>query len=707
MDLKIKMMIKLIEEDADSFRKRAEMYFRKRPELMRLVEEFYRAYRALAERYDHATGALHQAHRTMAEAFPDQIPLILLDESPPGASSIDAEPHTLEMYSHSTAFKRNGVSSEETDATTSKEGSWRSTTEEEFANGWGRNGLPSQNAEGKSSREKVQQEVQKLSDENQNLKNQIAHETERADKAEAEVGNLKGTISKLESEKEDVSLLYKLALEKISHETERANKAEAEVGYLKGTISKLNSEREDVSLQYNLAREMMSHEIERADKAEAEVGYLKGTIPKLESEKEDVSLQYQLALEKISSLEADISRVQGDFKKLNDEMLAGTSKSRSLEDRCHQLEIENQSLQLELSVLKEMAKKQQDELHMAQGEVEKLNISINEERERSMQAEMACLSLEKLHSQSQEEVRGLSLEIQNWVEKLMNVELSKVGLEEEIQQLKGEIDSLNEQICSSALKIKSLQDEINLLEELKRKLQDEVGVHVDEKKSLQQEFLSIKADKKALEQRHHELTEQIGAVNLNVESLQGMVKELRDGNVELKELCEKHEDERVIYLKSLKFMEKITEQNVALENSLSNANVELEELREKVKTLEESCEALRRKTSLHISEKAVIVSQIEAIARNMEKLSEKNTLLENSLSDVNVELEGLRSKLNVLEDTRQSLCGQNSSLLAEKSALITQVNISSTLLLIPFPYLATSIKFGSYFIISFNSPITS
>ncbi|KAJ4966418.1 hypothetical protein NE237_018267 [Protea cynaroides] len=42
-----------IEEDADSFARMAEMYYRKRLELMKLIGEFYRAYRALAERYDH------------------------------------------------------------------------------------------------------------------------------------------------------------------------------------------------------------------------------------------------------------------------------------------------------------------------------------------------------------------------------------------------------------------------------------------------------------------------------------------------------------------------------------------------------------------------------------------------------------------------------------------------------------------------------
>ncbi|KAL7124669.1 hypothetical protein ABFS83_14G063900 [Erythranthe nasuta] len=61
MDQQVKKMLKLIEEDADSFAKKAELYFKKRPELISLVEEFYRIYRSLAERYDHVTGELKKS----------------------------------------------------------------------------------------------------------------------------------------------------------------------------------------------------------------------------------------------------------------------------------------------------------------------------------------------------------------------------------------------------------------------------------------------------------------------------------------------------------------------------------------------------------------------------------------------------------------------------------------------------------------------
>ncbi|KAG0450395.1 hypothetical protein HPP92_026806 [Vanilla planifolia] len=65
-------MVKLIEVEADSFAKKAEMYYQRRPELISFVEETYRAYKALADRYDRISGELHKANHTLASAFPDQ-----------------------------------------------------------------------------------------------------------------------------------------------------------------------------------------------------------------------------------------------------------------------------------------------------------------------------------------------------------------------------------------------------------------------------------------------------------------------------------------------------------------------------------------------------------------------------------------------------------------------------------------------------------
>ncbi|KAJ8450282.1 hypothetical protein Cgig2_004739 [Carnegiea gigantea] len=86
MEEKVKFMLKIIEQEGDSFAKRAEMYYKKRPELISYVEESYRAYRALAERFDHISKDLQSANRTIATVFPEQVQLAL--ESDDDDSSI-------------------------------------------------------------------------------------------------------------------------------------------------------------------------------------------------------------------------------------------------------------------------------------------------------------------------------------------------------------------------------------------------------------------------------------------------------------------------------------------------------------------------------------------------------------------------------------------------------------------------------------------
>uniref|UniRef100_A0A7N0V031 NAB domain-containing protein n=1 Tax=Kalanchoe fedtschenkoi TaxID=63787 RepID=A0A7N0V031_KALFE len=105
MEEKVQAVVKLIEEDGDSFAKRAEMYYKKRPELINFVEESYRAYRSLAERYDHISTELQNANTTIASVFPEQVQFAMDDDdddddSPPQAKSagkypVGAEPASV------------------------------------------------------------------------------------------------------------------------------------------------------------------------------------------------------------------------------------------------------------------------------------------------------------------------------------------------------------------------------------------------------------------------------------------------------------------------------------------------------------------------------------------------------------------------------------------------------------------------------------
>ncbi|PPD83137.1 hypothetical protein GOBAR_DD19936 [Gossypium barbadense] len=73
MEEKVSQVLKLIEEDGDSFMQKAEMYYKKRPEIISFVEEFFRGYRALADRYDHLSTELQNANNTIAAVCPDQV----------------------------------------------------------------------------------------------------------------------------------------------------------------------------------------------------------------------------------------------------------------------------------------------------------------------------------------------------------------------------------------------------------------------------------------------------------------------------------------------------------------------------------------------------------------------------------------------------------------------------------------------------------
>ena len=86
MEEKVQSTLKIIDDDGDSFAKRAEMYYKRRPELVLFVEESFRAYRALAERYDHLSKDLQSANRTIATVFPERVHYAMEDEDDETAS---------------------------------------------------------------------------------------------------------------------------------------------------------------------------------------------------------------------------------------------------------------------------------------------------------------------------------------------------------------------------------------------------------------------------------------------------------------------------------------------------------------------------------------------------------------------------------------------------------------------------------------------
>jgi chromosome segregation ATPase len=196
---------------------------------------------------------------------------------------------------------------------------------------------------------------------------------------------------------------------------------------------------------------------------------------------------------------------------------------------------------------------------------------------------------------------------------------------------------------------------------------------VEEKKVLQHELSNIKNDRGDVERKHFSIKEQIEVVNFNVESLQALAQEMRDGNVELKETIKNHDGVKALYVENLMQLERTLEKNAHLERSLSAATTEVAGLRENKLALEESCKHLSSRVSGHQSERAMFIARVEGISHTMEKLSEKNVFLESLLSENNSEVESHRRKLKDMEESAQALRNQNSLLRSDKRTLVHEV----------------------------------
>ncbi|XP_010559034.1 PREDICTED: protein NETWORKED 1A-like [Tarenaya hassleriana] len=708
MDTKVKSMIKLIEEDADSFARRAEMYYKKRPELMKLVEQFYRAYRALAERYDHATVELRHAHKTMAEAFPNQLPFDMSDDS----TSFSSEPRTpekmplrIQPFYDSEDMQNDGSASNkglrQVKELFRNPDANKADTEVEAL----KRTLMELRAEKEALSLQYQLSLNKLSrleKDLDNAQNDVKGFDDRASTAEIEFKILKEALAKLEAERDDGLLQYNQSVERIAELeasisqaqenakglSDRSSKAETEAHSLKQELSRLHAEKEAGLAQYKQCLEMISalenriRDVEentrmfknQSERAEDEINALKQELVKLNEEKEDLNLQYQQCLETISKLENELSHSQVNAQRLSSEVLAGAAKLKTVEDQCALLESSNQTLKAEADNLMQKIAAKDQELSEKQNDLEKLQALLQEEFSRFSELEVNLRSLKGLHSQSQEEQKALTLELQSRVQMLKDLEMHNHELENGISSVKEENRNLSELNNSSTISLQIQQYEISSLKEMKEKLEEEVARQMNQSNSLQEEIYRLKDEIDSLNRRYHMLMEQIRLAGLDPECLSSSLKKLQDENSRLIELCDNQKGEKEALTEKLREMDVILRENVFLEKSLLQSNTKLEGSREKANDLQELCQSLRGEKSVLVAERANLLSQLQLMTENMQKLLEKNTSLENSLSGANIELEGLRERSKCFEQFFELLKNEKAELLKERESLGSQMN---------------------------------
>ncbi|CAA0829096.1 Protein NETWORKED 1A [Striga hermonthica] len=693
IDGKVKSMIKLIEEDADSFARRAEMYYKKRPELMKLVEEFYRAYRALAERYNHATGELRHAQQTMAKAFPNEAVTFELVED--NSSSFAPGPPQITLPAHA-LFNQNL----EDKVLNEMEKAKKAENEVECL----KKALADMKTETEDVNSKYKKCLEKLSEvENElnNAQNDSNGLGEKASRAEIEVQTLKEALVQFEVEKiaqlikqndylEQISRLEAMASryqDEMKGLDSRACEAEGEARKLKDEISRLEVERETAVRQYkqrlkkisDVEKTISSNENEaallkqQAEKTENEVFELKRAFANLNQEKEDMALEYKQCLEKISNLKKDLSTAKTSIERLNNEVLSGKERLKTAENKCAFVETSNKSLRVEADLLvKKIAIKDQ-ELVRKQEELYKLELCLKNEHFRHVQVEATLESLQNLHSRSQDDQKALVSELNNVVQMLKDVKACKNGLEVEIEKIRDESCSLSQTIDSSSISVENMQSEIRGLKEIRGRFENEVSRYVEVTLSLQEEILCLKQEIVGLNQSYREVVEQVEANGLNPKCVEDSIKSLRDENTTLRQKCEQENIEKALISKKLEEIEENLKKNVIFESALSDLNAELAVARGKVKELQESSDLLRGENSNLFAEKGSIMSQLHAMTENMQNLLGRNAVLEDSLSLAKIELQGLREKSKAIEQICQLLKNERSILLSERDALVLKL----------------------------------
>ncbi|KAL9690578.1 hypothetical protein QQ045_010982 [Rhodiola kirilowii] len=725
MDTNVKSMIKLIEEDGDTFAKRAEMYYKKRPELIQLVEGFYRAYRALAERYDHARVGLRHAHKIIAEVYQDQVPSLGDDSLSDGSSECD--PQSFEI-SLSSFFNTENLSEDISGLSLSNSDSIKWSGEKglkrfsktfkseealQLANGHISDGLSSQEnadylndvnpeamrlAEIQAEKESIVSQYNRSLEKLSNLEGKLTLTEddvraldEQRHRSESEIESLKEALTLPKAERDACLLQCQQLLDlknKLEAELDEHNlKAEIEVQNLKIEISRLNGEREAAILLYEqcvakisrLEEKLSSAEEnirilnERNDLAEADMRKLREAVNELNREKEAAALQYIKCSEIISNLESELFGAQKDVERLNSELLGGDSKLKTAEEQCALLETSNQSLKSEVDNLAKWIVTKDLDIADKQNELEKMQTRIQEEHSQLLKVEAGLSTWQKVQSQSQEDHRILATELRNGLQMLKDLEMSKRNLQEELHRANEENRYLNDVKVSSSIRVEDLTNEALCLRDMKEKAEKELERQVDVGNLRQQEICDLKEEIENLKRKYQSLLNQIESVGLQPASLESSVKELLTECLKLKEVCEQKQNENGNLLKKLADMSMVLQRNTALESSLLNVIAELVELKQKLNALQESSKLFQSEKSFLVAKKVSLVSQLELVTEKMQELVQQNSSLVDSLNVANSELRDLREECKSFEETCLLLKNEKSVLRNEKDSLVAQL----------------------------------
>ncbi|KAK9671909.1 hypothetical protein RND81_12G063300 [Saponaria officinalis] len=671
------------------------MYYKKRPELMKLVEEFYRAYRALAERYNHATGELRQAHRTMAQAFPDQVPFALTDEAASGSESDSPEtPHPIRSFFNPDIHgsKKNGAINDDSNSGNGRKGlkqlndMFRSAIDKELISDTGKTkAVRSSN-----------HEVSHLSKEDQNSRSHIVDESERATEAETELRTLKEALAKFEAERDGIVLQYHDALDRLSNlerdlsnaqkdsETlsELTREAKTEIQALQGTLKSLEAERDTCLLLYreslenvaviqgllNEAQDDIKELRERLVKAELESHNFRQELAKLEDEKKGFELLYLQCLVKVSALEKTLIESDECLKKLAEQSEKAETEVKTLKEEIRNVNEERDTMGIRYEEALETVAELQKKLSEAQAENTWLNSELLLGRTELKHSEDQRVSLVKINESLQIEARTLT-------EKIAAADGKISQKQTELEKLMASFEEEHTRFVQAEATLQTLQNMHSQSQEEQRALTLELGNVLKVMKDLEICKNNLQAEIQRLKEENSTLEDLNSSSSISQKNFKNEILSLQDVKEKLEAEVRRQTDQSDslgVQVQDLKNeIDCSYRRYQALVQRLESVGLDPECLDSSVKGLQEENLRLKETCVKNGADKEVLLRRLE----NMEELLRKNKNLESSLLEVSSELRRWEEKSKALQKSCHGLTEDKSALVAEKSALLSQLHI--------------------------------
>ncbi|XP_025815139.1 protein NETWORKED 4B-like isoform X1 [Panicum hallii] len=367
MDKQVKEMLKLIEDEGDSFAKKAEMYYQRRPLLVTHVENFYRMYRALAERYDNVTGELRK-----------NLPSSLQSQGS-GISETDSETQSISPSPEPNMEQKTPKQKRKT----------RAVGFDVFLGSGGSSDISKKGSDGSSSSSSdSDSEVDEGSEENGNGISYIMNG--RINELEEELQEARQQIEALE-EKNMHCQCEKLeeSLKQVSSEKEDlvaavlANKNNIEG--LKGDLAKVTGEK----LQLEAQVKELEQASQSLDDSSAEIMKLQEIIKDLQArlqndsnEKsilEERALEFEQVHKQLEDSRTEVRELQATINNLKDDLGKSLQEKALLQDRVKDLE--QASCDLNASVASLEGKLTATEAQLEQLRAEKAEASLKSEEQ--------------------------------------------------------------------------------------------------------------------------------------------------------------------------------------------------------------------------------------------------------------------------------------------------------------------------------------